>query len=46
MSFILGEPFTLSQINKCMEILLGAQGASEGGHYLFDFIPEVSFYSL
>ncbi|KAK9873160.1 hypothetical protein WA026_021393 [Henosepilachna vigintioctopunctata] len=35
-----GEPFTLSQINKCMEILLGAQGATEGGHYLFDFIPQ------
>ncbi|KAL3270246.1 hypothetical protein HHI36_009302 [Cryptolaemus montrouzieri] len=41
-----GEPFTLSQINKCMEILLGAQGATEGGHYLFDFIPEDIDYSV
>lgn len=41
-----GEPFTLSQINKCMEILLGAQGASEGGHYLFDFIPENIDYDI
>ncbi|XP_044753389.1 cilia- and flagella-associated protein 251-like [Coccinella septempunctata] len=41
-----GEPFTLSQINKCMEILLGASGASEGGHYLFDFIPEDIDYDI